>query len=697
VPSQYGSIQAAVNAARSGDTITVAAGTYTENVTITGKYITLQGAGAGSTTISAPGGSRRSTVWIEHVPFGTAQRTILKGFTIRGGNAPGNGTGGGLTVLNAEPEILDNTFTNNRSDGYGGAVLLVLGSDAILRGNTFDTNYAYNGGGAVTAAQGSSPTIVGNTFINNWTDGWVANSCGGSSGGAVYLEVTGGGTIFPTVLGNTFRNNRAEFAGGAVMLRTGVNAVIEGNTFEANRAPFGAAVQAETTGQSVTVRSNTFTSNVGAASTRPQWSGCHGGFGAGVAVFDRTSAQITDNTFTGNQASEGGAGISVAEGSSATIDSNRMIGNTTSDLGSSHSEGGAIYVANGSATISNNVLARNTADLGGAIGVLDGGVTNIVSNTIVANNARHVQGGGAVFYVQGAGAGHLTNNILVDNTRKTIFEPITAHVVKRNNLIVTPAGSPNGDAGPAAYWGGTNGACGTNGCVTAADLNGVGGTYKAAGNFTGNPQFTNAGADDYTIGSASAAINKAETSDVPLLPRDDIRNAIRVSGNVDVGAYEYEASPVIKQPVYRFWSTTKRSHFYTASETERTSVAGSYNINEWRYESVAFDAFTTQVAGTIPLYRFYSNQYQGHFYTASETERDYVDTNYGDNEWKFEGPAYYVYPLDFSGPSNVVFRFWSPDNKHHFYTASQSESDFVRNNYPANVWTFEGGNFRVPR
>jgi hypothetical protein len=127
-------------------------------------------------------------------------------------------------------------------------------------------------------------------------------------------------------------------------------------------------------------------------------------------------------------------------------------------------------------------------------------------------------------------------------------------------------------------------------------------------------------------------------------------------------------------------------------------VASTYNPAEWRYEGIAFDAFTSQVSGTIPLYRFYSASYQSHFYTANADEANGLRTDPAMQLlWQYENVVYYVYPIGTSIQSREVYRFWSPDNEHHFYTASAAESIGIQQGFPATVWSYEGPNFQVTK
>src|SRR5689334_21325474 len=65
VPAVYPTIQSAINAANSGDTVLVAPGTYVENINFNGKAITVtSSAGASSTIID--GGANGSVVAFNH-------------------------------------------------------------------------------------------------------------------------------------------------------------------------------------------------------------------------------------------------------------------------------------------------------------------------------------------------------------------------------------------------------------------------------------------------------------------------------------------------------------------------------------------------------------------------------------------------------------------------------------------------------
>ncbi|MFA5993674.1 MAG: S8 family serine peptidase, partial [Parcubacteria group bacterium] len=148
-------------------------------------------------------------------------------------------------------------------------------------------------------------------------------------------------------------------------------------------------------------------------------------------------------------------------------------------------------------------------------------------------------------------------------------------------------------------------------------------------------------------------------------------------------------------PVYRFWSDTKQGHFFTASTTEKDYIIANYPDNVWHYEGVGFNAYADQISGTTPVYRFWSDTKQHHFYTASEDEKNYVISTYPTNVWKYEGIAYYAFNSPQSN-TTPIYRFWSDTKQGHFYTASENEKNYIIANYPLNVWKYESVAWYVP-
>jgi hypothetical protein len=150
-------------------------------------------------------------------------------------------------------------------------------------------------------------------------------------------------------------------------------------------------------------------------------------------------------------------------------------------------------------------------------------------------------------------------------------------------------------------------------------------------------------------------------------------------------------------PVYRFYSPALTDHFYTTSLAEKNQILATYPSSVWTYEGIAYNAFATQVGGTVPLYRFWSPTLKGHFYTANAAEQAQIVRDYPASTWTYEGIADYVYPASTEVTASMpVFRFWSPRFGQHFYTADVDESFGIRRDYAPNIWTYENINFRVP-
>jgi serine protease len=191
VPSQYATIQAAMNVAVSGDTVLVAPGTYSGAVNFNNKLIALRSTGgAQQTTISVTGG----------IAVQVAGAAEISGFTITGAFSD---FGAGVRVSGVGTLIKNNVFDGNRQSAGGfGAAIGGNGASPIIDGNLFrnQTADSQHLSGVVCFVNGSSPTIMNNIFVDNPTR-------------AINLVLPAGNQ--PKVLNNTFVRNQTAIKYGS--------------------------------------------------------------------------------------------------------------------------------------------------------------------------------------------------------------------------------------------------------------------------------------------------------------------------------------------------------------------------------------------------------------------------------------------------------------------------------------------------
>jgi hypothetical protein len=203
VPSGYPTIQAAIAAAATGDTVLVAPGTYSENPNYLGKAITVRSSdGAEVTTIQA--GAPGSVVRFQ---TGEGRSSVLEGFTVKGG------TSGGISCFSTAPTIVD----------------------CVVTGNTA----SLNGGGIAWTDIGFAPPPLGPALVRcriagNTTSGFAMTFVGGGGlhfNGAAFVTPATPAAISLTdcvIEGNT----ASMFGGGAVF--RGVQVTLEGCVIRQN-------------------------------------------------------------------------------------------------------------------------------------------------------------------------------------------------------------------------------------------------------------------------------------------------------------------------------------------------------------------------------------------------------------------------------------------------------------------------------
>ena len=217
VPLDHPTIQGAINAAGSGDTIDVAPDTYFESIDFLGKGITLRSTAGPAVTIIDGLGANGSVV---KCVSGEGPDTVLQGFTITGGNA---NTGGGMLNINSSPTVIDCIFIDNHAGDRGGGMYNRQGSPNII-GSTFDGNSAAEMGGGMFNIR-ASPTVSECLFTQN--------SSNKGAGMRNYLN------SHPAVINTTFSYNHAGEEGGGMDNRKNSNPVVSGCIFKGNTAGSG--------------------------------------------------------------------------------------------------------------------------------------------------------------------------------------------------------------------------------------------------------------------------------------------------------------------------------------------------------------------------------------------------------------------------------------------------------------------------
>jgi len=240
VPSEYTTIQAAIDSADDGDMILVADGTYT---------------GAGNKELTWDGTEKHITVKSENGP----ENCIIdledngRAFTFV------SGLGDNSIWITASDVIDGFTIRNGNTNDYAGAIYCYYGYEndvsPTIRNCVFENNTS-NYGGAICIDGGSS-------LITNC----VFDSNSANYGGAIYLGSAGGDTE-PLIQQCTFTGNSADLhwngQGGAIYLTnvsTNEDCQINNNTFDGNSAPNGGAIYFSTS--SPEVRGNLFVNNTG--------------------------------------------------------------------------------------------------------------------------------------------------------------------------------------------------------------------------------------------------------------------------------------------------------------------------------------------------------------------------------------------------------------------------------------------------
>ncbi|TAJ16773.1 MAG: hypothetical protein EPO68_10505 [Planctomycetota bacterium] len=400
-----------------------------------------------------------------------------------------------------------------------------------------------------------APALAGTRYVN-------ANLATGANDGSSWADAYQGSAGLQTALAAAIAGDQIFAAQGryvptltttrtiAFALKNGVaiyGSFLGTETTPAERPPFGSAwsiLDGDLLGDDATVgvADNSFhlVTTTGTNSTaildgfQVRGGNANGGGtnqdrGGGILVVGAVSPAIRNCLFTNNRCTFGGAAGYINNGGAPTFT------DCTFQNGNGGSFGGAFDVAAGGALRFDRCLFQNnTAARAGALEIFQS-TGPIVSNCIFRANTATGTGGGGGVWVGSNGNPQIRNCTIVGN----IATNATGMVGGLRNQ-----GAANATIANCVIYDneGPGGAQASANQVTAAinvTYSIVEGGYAGTGNSGADPQFANAGANDFRLLASSPGVDAGNSAAVPAFATLDFAGAARfqdVPGKLDKGA-----------------------------------------------------------------------------------------------------------------------------------------------------------------
>ncbi len=540
------SLREAIEAASTGDTITMTAGTYTltlGQLTILNKDLILIGADPSNTILSSNILSR--VLYIEGSTIILENLTLTNGQEVQGAGIYAFGS----TLTLSNTIIMSNTASDRGGGIYLNQEDLTL---TLLNNSKVMSNTAVVQGGGIYVHAG----IL--NIENGLVDYNVAGSGGGIylnrfnallnlNGGEIsYNQSTQSGFVFPgggvhvnrgqAILNGGQIISNTSYRGGGVAIRNG-NVVQNGTLIKENSATYGGGVYVAFPDATFTQTSGNIQENSSTGSN----------YGGGGLYIWRGTVNLLGGEVISNVANNHGGGMELRFGN-LTIDGSTLSNNQAGN------RGGAIFNSGGFMTMTNSTVFNNQANLGGGIAtnVDDNGASqnNVSRSAILSNTATGDNGGG----INNQGFLTLTNVTVSGNNANSgggIYN--SGNVANLTNVTIgfnqatLNGGGLQSDSGTLSVansivFSNTAGAgndC--SGTISSLDYNLTGCSLPGSNDISTNPSLqplalNNGSTLNYALNSNSPAIDAGNPA---LCPATDQRGNPRpVNGICDIGAYE---------------------------------------------------------------------------------------------------------------------------------------------------------------